>query len=91
MHIGIHTVFVFSVVSALTWCCGRWPRLFVRLFMPPDELTASRARGILRDPSWTTQLTMMALLQLAFGFLLSFILLAFGGGDYAYVRRADRS
>jgi hypothetical protein len=54
----------FSLVASLTWFFSNRPRLFVRVFVPRDELRGA-VRGILRDPNFGRGMRFIALLQFA--------------------------
>jgi hypothetical protein len=54
----------FSGVAALTWFFASRPRLFVRVFVPHDELPKA-ARGILRNPHIYRAMRQMSLFQFA--------------------------
>jgi hypothetical protein len=57
------TAFIgFSSIAALTWFFSYRPRLFVRMFVPRDELRGA-IRGILRDPNFGRGMRVIALLQ----------------------------
>jgi hypothetical protein len=51
-------------LAALTWFFSTRPRLFVRVFVPPDELF-SAGRHFLRDKNFRSETRWMAGLQLA--------------------------
>lgn len=54
----------FFAISGVTWFFSSRPRLFVRIFVPADELREA-ARGILRDPNFGHGMRTMAMLQAA--------------------------
>jgi hypothetical protein len=54
--------FGFSFIAALTWVFSYRPRLFIRVFVPREELREA-IRGILRDPNFGRGMRFMALLQ----------------------------
>ena len=62
----------FSCIAALTWFFSYRPRLFIRVFVPRDELRGA-IRTIMHDPNFGRGMRMMALLQFsvaaAFGFV----------------------
>ena len=52
----------FSLIAVLTWFFSYRPRLFVRVFVPRDELRGA-VRGILREPNFGRGMRVIALLQ----------------------------
>lgn len=60
----IYTTICFLAVAGLTWFFSSRPRLFIRLFVPADELRRA-VRGILRDSQFTQGMRVIALLQVA--------------------------
>jgi hypothetical protein len=58
------TTIGFFSIAGLTWFFSSRPRLFIRVFVPADELRGA-ARGILRDPHFGRGMRFMALLQAA--------------------------
>ena len=52
----------FSAIAAMTWFFSYRPRLFIRVFVPQDDLRVA-VRGILRDPNFGRGMRIMALLQ----------------------------
>lgn len=57
------TAFIgFSSIAALTWFFSYRPRLFIRVFVPRDDLRGA-IRGILHDPNFGRGMRIMALLQ----------------------------
>ena len=66
MSENIKTCFIasggFAVIASLTWFFSSRPRLFIRVFVPADELPRA-ARTILRDPTFVRGMRSMAFLQ----------------------------
>jgi hypothetical protein len=52
----------FSAIAGLSWFFSYRPRLFVRVFLPQDELWGA-GRRILRDPNFGRSTRAIALLQ----------------------------
>ena len=52
----------FSSIAGLTWFFSFRPRLFVRVFVPREELRGA-IRGMLRDPNFGRGMRIIALLQ----------------------------
>jgi hypothetical protein len=52
----------FSFIAGLSWFFSYRPRLFIRVFVPRDELRGA-IRGILKDPNFGNGIRVMALLQ----------------------------
>lgn len=52
----------FSAIAGLSWFFSYRPRLFVRVFVPREELRTA-VRGILRDPNFGRGMRTIALLQ----------------------------
>lgn len=52
----------FSSIATLTWFFSYQPRLFLRIFVPSDELRGV-ARGILRNPDYGRGMRSIAVLQ----------------------------
>jgi hypothetical protein len=52
----------FSSIAAITWFFSYRPRLFVRIFVPRDELRGA-VRRILRDPNFGRGMRLISLLQ----------------------------
>ena len=52
----------YSSIAAMTWFFSSRPRLFVRVFVPPDEYREA-VRRIRRDPGFGRGMRSMALLQ----------------------------
>ncbi len=52
----------FSSIAAMTWFSSSRPRLFVRIFVPRDQLFGT-GRSILRDTQWRSGMRIMAGLQ----------------------------
>ena len=55
----------FSAIAALTYFFSSRRRLFVRVFVPPEELR-SVLRGLPRDPEFKRSMRTISLLQFAF-------------------------
>jgi hypothetical protein len=64
----------FSSIAALTWFFSYRPRLFVRVFVPRDDLRGA-IHGILRDPNFGRCMRFMALLQFSVAALFGVIAL----------------
>jgi hypothetical protein len=56
----------FSCIAALTWFFSYRPRLFVRVFVPREDLRGA-VRAILRDPKFGPAMRVIALLQFLAG------------------------
>ena len=52
----------FSLIAAWTWFFSYRPRLFLRVFVPRDELRGA-IRNILREPNFGRGMRFIALLQ----------------------------
>jgi len=55
-----------SAIALLTWFFSSRPRLFIRVFVPRDELRDA-PRVILGDPGFRCEMRQMSLLQFAVG------------------------
>jgi hypothetical protein len=61
------------VLASLDWFFSTRPRLFIRVFVPHDELWGA-GRRILRDPiGWRRGLRVFAILHLVFGIAVGFL------------------
>ena len=67
----------FGLVASLTWFCASRPRLFIRCFVPADELWAV-ARQILRTKNYATGMRFIAILQFGLTGILVVATLAIG-------------
>lgn len=56
------TTISFFVIAGLTWFFSSRPRLFIRVFLPTDELYGA-ARRILRNPHFCRGMRNIAVLQ----------------------------
>ena len=54
----------FAVITTLGWFFSSRPRLFIRVFVPSDELPRA-ARAILRNPQFSHGMRVIAILQYA--------------------------
>jgi hypothetical protein len=61
---GILVTVMFSVVASLTWFFASRPRLFVRVFVPEEELRGA-IRNCVRNPSFEPSMRTMSKLQFA--------------------------
>ncbi len=64
----------FFLIGCLTWFFSTRRKLFMRLFVPREELWKT-ARTIPRDRSYTQGMRSIALLQMGIGIILGFVLL----------------
>jgi hypothetical protein len=75
MRNGFIAAGAFFLIGCITFFFSTRRKLFLRIFVPPEELWKT-ARSILRDPSFTQGMRAMAILQMGVGIIMALVSLA---------------
>lgn len=73
--VGFYTVGAFFFISSLTWFFSSRRRLFIRTFVPPDELR-NAVRGMRDEDLFRQGMRFIAMLQFGVTFLILLVTLA---------------